>query len=370
MVPIAKWLGLFWFGFNAAVLSAQIPDLQLTVRYNPTFTRYEVFALPNASQSVFNWGPSQISVVLPASVPDEALTIVSVAGGSWQDNSRIYAPLVMPGKDFHGIGTLGATTSLIQNVEKMIFYFTLPGGGCTPGVRLFINNVDPGSSAPGMNGGDFANTIFAIVPGVPDGYEAYTGNYNNTGTICSSVPLELVAFDGEARQNSITLTWKSTNEVNLSHFELERSVNGIDFTTLEHIQPQWTPSYNDYSYNDEGVKPGVLYCYRLKMVDLDGRFAYSGLIKKGIDHVFFIQSISPNPARDQCFLTFSAAAEHLVSVALFDVNGILLEQQEWACFKGENQKIITLNKYPSGIYIMALTLGEDKILAKVIKASE
>lgn len=370
MVPIAKWLGLFLIWCNTTALFAQIPDLQLTVRYNPTFTRYEVFALPNASQSVFNWGPSQISIVLPASVPDEALTIVSAAGGSWQDNSRIYAPSALPGKDFHGIGSLGATTSLIQNVEKLIFYFTLPGGGCTPGVRLFINNVDPGSSAPGMNGGDFANTIFAIVSGVPDGYEAYTGNYNNTGTICSSVPLELIAFSGESSQNIITLTWKSTNEVDFSHFELERSVNSVDFTTIGHILPQLAQSYSDYTYDDKGVKPGVQYYYRLKMVDLDGHFAYSGLIKEGIDHVFFIQSISPNPARDQCFLTFSAAAEHLVSVALFDVNGILLEQQEWACLKGENQKIITLNKYPSGIYIMALTLGEDKILAKVIKASE
>jgi hypothetical protein len=186
-------------------LGAQSPNLQLTLRYNPFLTRYEVYALPDANQPNFNWGPAQISVVAPASVPDAPFNVTSVAGGAWQDNSIIFAPAAAPGSDFHGIGSLGAPTTFTSNVEKLVFHFTLPGGGCIEGLRLFINGVDPNSMAAGMGGGDFTNTIFAIVPGFPLGYEAYTGNYNNSGSSCNAPPVAM--NDGVSTTEDLQLTF-------------------------------------------------------------------------------------------------------------------------------------------------------------------
>ncbi|MBK9488883.1 MAG: cadherin domain-containing protein [Haliscomenobacter sp.] len=181
-------LGLVLLG---GVLFGQ--NLEFTLRYNIPLARYEVYARPSATNATFAWGPSQISIVAPAVVPDAAFTITSVSAGAWQDNSIIIAPTVTPAFDYHGVGSLGAPTNLVMTVEKLIFHFTI-AGGCYDGLRLFINGSDPNSAAPGMGGGDFSNTV-------SDGLaqERYIGNYNNTGTTC------FPDTDGDTVTNNVDL---------------------------------------------------------------------------------------------------------------------------------------------------------------------
>ena len=348
----------------------QAPNLMLTLRYNLTFARYEVFALPDATQSVFNWGPSQISIVVPNSVPNEAFNIVSAAGGAWQDNSRIYAPTAAPGFDFHGVGSLGAVTQLISGVEKLVFHFTLPGGGCTTGLRLYINGVDPDSSAPGFFGGDFSNTIFAIVSTIPDGYEAYVSNYNNGGTTCSAAaPLELISFNvDEVEHQSVRLTWETLNEINFSHFEVERSINSIDFSVIAKIDGKNTVLNNNYEYVDRTVKSGIKYYYRLRLVANDDSYEYSSLEYIKIDNsIFFIQSVSPNPTTDKIKIYFNALSEETLSMAITDVFGSVLEVQEWTANRGENSKLVDMKRYPAGVYMLSLVCKNEQFTTQVIR---
>jgi hypothetical protein len=347
----------------------QAPNLMLNIRYNLTLARYEVFALPDATQSIFNWGPSQITVVVPSSVPNEALIITSAAGGVWIDNSRIYDPAAAPGLDFHGVGSLGALTPLVSGVERLIFHFTLPGGGCTPGLRLFINGVDPDSSAPGFFGGDFANTIFAIVPMVPDGYEAYTSNYSNGGTSCTSAPLELITFNAEeVEQQSVRLIWETLNEINFSHFEIERSINSIDFSVIAKIDGKNTILNNNYEYIDWTVKPGIKYYYRLRIVDNDDSYEYSGLEYAKINNsIFFIRSVFPNPTTDKIKIYFNTLSEETLSMTITNVFGSVLEVQEWTADKGENSKLVDMKRYPAGVYMLSLVCKNEHFTTQVIR---
>jgi len=154
-------------------------NIDLTLKYNVTDNRYEVYARPDFTQNNFTWGPSQISVVLPASIADTPLqNLISYNAGNWGDNSIIYAPVVQPQNDFHGVESGGALTNLVTGNELLIFSFTV-NGGCVPGLRLFNNGIDPDSSQPGMGGGDFSNTI-------DNGMitDVFNVNYNNNGTVC------------------------------------------------------------------------------------------------------------------------------------------------------------------------------------------
>ena len=179
-------------GFFNSTIKAQ--NVELNLRYNTVESRYELYARPDADDPTFFWGPSQISLVVPSSIPDLPLVITSVAAGAWQDNSQVYAPTVTPGVDYHGVGSLGAPVNFTANQEVLIFYFTIPGGGCMEGLRIYNNGADPTSSDPGMAGGDFSNTIFAISNTMPAGGESYVGNYDNDGTECDD--------DGDGLSNS------------------------------------------------------------------------------------------------------------------------------------------------------------------------
>ncbi|AEE49991.1 hypothetical protein [Haliscomenobacter hydrossis] len=175
-LQLLAFLGLMLLG---GALVGQ--NIELTLRYNIPLARYEVYARPDATNPAFTWGPSQITIVVPPSISNTAFTINSVNAGAWLDNSRVYVPTADPAHDFHGVGSLGSSVDFTSGQEVLIFYFSLPGGACTPGLRLFINGTDPNSAAPGMGGGDFANTI-------DNGNVAdvYIGNYNNIGTTCFS----------------------------------------------------------------------------------------------------------------------------------------------------------------------------------------
>lgn len=158
---------------------AQQNGVQFTLRWNTTNNRYEVYAKPNFSANNFTWGPSQIGLVLPESTPNQVINITSISAGSWVDKSRVFAPLADTAHDYHGLVSDGDLINLTNGVESLLFTFTLPDGQCRNGVRLFVNGSDPASSAAGMAGGDFKNSIFS-------GVEIYGGNYNNIGSQCNT----------------------------------------------------------------------------------------------------------------------------------------------------------------------------------------
>lgn len=136
--------------------------LNLSIKYDANFERYEVFANPNFSQKNFIWGPSQISVVLPSNVLVEKIQVRNVDGGTWEDNSVVIAPEANPEVSFHGISSGGDKVDLVEDYESVLFYFTLPKSVSPTKVRLFDNQNDPKSNAKGMLGGDFRNTIVDI----------------------------------------------------------------------------------------------------------------------------------------------------------------------------------------------------------------
>ena len=179
-----KQIFIFLCGLLLLCGSVVAQKVDFTVRYNSSSGEYEVYGRPNFSAAAFNvGGGSQLTVVLPQSVANNALTITSVNGGVWVDNSRIYAPTAASTLDFHGVSTTGAPMAWTSGAETLLFKFTL-AGGCVAGVRLFENATDPQSNAAGMLGGDF-NNYFANALNFADVYQS---NYNNSGTSCAIAP--------------------------------------------------------------------------------------------------------------------------------------------------------------------------------------
>ncbi|MCK7520944.1 MAG: hypothetical protein MZV64_26235 [Ignavibacteriales bacterium] len=93
------------------------------------------------------------------------------------------------------------------------------------------------------------------------------------------VPVELTSFTAEAEAEGVdALKWTTASELNNHGFEVERSLNGIEFYTVAFIQGSryGTTETKEYSYTDDvDYKGGEIFFYRLKQVDLDGRVNYS-----------------------------------------------------------------------------------------------
>lgn len=199
------------------------------------------------------------------------------------------------------------------------------------------------------------------------------GGSNNVGIITTSataLPLKLIAFNGSQNSNGITLNWKTTNEENVSHFSIERSVNGSLYEPIGNVKARGNSnSTENYSFND-GRVPSVTTYYRLKMIDIDGKFIYSHVLvirplnenKAGLD-------LFPNPVSSSTTLFVRADNNGTAIIRVMNVQGATVMQLNNAVTKGENA--ISLKRPASmtpGMYsVQAVVNGKTYVTRMLVQ---
>src|SRR5204862_3127439 len=95
------------------------------------------------------------------------------------------------------------------------------------------------------------------------------------------LPLVLAEFTGTINSNnSVSLEWKTSSELNSKEFDVERSVDGVNFEAISIVPAAGNSTVTiNYSHRDEDhPQKSVLY-YRLKLLDIDGRYEYSKVLR-------------------------------------------------------------------------------------------
>lgn len=107
-------------------------------------------------------------------------------------------------------------------------------------------------------------------------------------------PPTIVTFNGHQQDKLIVLQWVATNEINMSRYEVERSLNGFDFTSIDTVFAKALSAKSDYLSLDNNAPEGMIY-YRLKMINTDDKFSYSQVISFVIKRPVSV-NVYPNPA--------------------------------------------------------------------------
>ena len=97
---------------------------------------------------------------------------------------------------------------------------------------------------------------------------------------CPSIlPVELKEFKIRKENENIILNWITATEINNDGFEVQRSVDGINFTKIGWVEGRGNSSFDTYyQYRDvELLDINVVY-YRLKQIDFDGQYEYSKIV--------------------------------------------------------------------------------------------
>lgn len=134
-----------------------------------------------------------------------------------------------------------------------------------------------------------------------------------TGQGNGALPVTLVNFVAEKQEGSVVLTWQTTSEVNVSHFELERSTDVRTWTTIGKLYagPD-SDEIKNYHYQDAFFTSGKVY-YRLKIVDSDQAFDYSPIrVVNFGDSPGFELTLYPNPASNRVYLKTSGVLSEVV----------------------------------------------------------
>ncbi len=143
-------------------------------------------------------------------------------------------------------------------------------------------------------------------------------------------PIELLSFDGRARDAGIDLFWETSSEINNYGFYVERRVgidNNTPFKDIGFVKGAgYSTSARQYSFFDRDVVPNTIYQYRLRQVDNDGTGAnvtYSQIITvkyDGIGELELFQN-APNPFSVSTTIPFVLPYESKVKLEILDVYG-------------------------------------------------
>lgn len=183
--------------------------------------------------------------------------------------------------------------------------------------------------------------------------------------IGTTLPLDFVSFTASLKKsfaNKTLLQWKTANEVNTASFEIQRSANGNDFYKIGE-QPAVNRSGSQvYEFEDLQPLVGVNY-YRLKQIDLDGKFKYSELrtVNNRIDGSLVLY---PNPVVKELLLNHPEAAVG-TTVSIYDISGRQVVAKSIA--KGDIQTSVSLDHLPRGIYLLKYKTAGEVISQKIIK---
>jgi uncharacterized repeat protein (TIGR01451 family) len=179
----------------------------------------------------------------------------------------------------------------------------------------------------------------------------------------SPLPVTLVSFNAALTGSVVNVTWKTSIEENVNHFEVLRSTNGVDFTTIGTVQPGQT----NYIFVDKEPFKGYNY-YRLKSVDMDGSTSYSTIVLVNVKNsADVISSLYPNPATGNATLKLQGTVEGNVLVQVLDQQGRLVTTRQFGVqHTGEFKTPLDLGNLSKGSYVLRIVVNDKTYLHKLV----
>jgi predicted CXXCH cytochrome family protein len=183
-------------------------------------------------------------------------------------------------------------------------------------------------------------------------------------TTKSQIPVELISFSANVIGEEVILNWSTATELNNSGFEIQRKTNQ-EFLKIGFAKGNGTTTESqNYSFVDKQLKPGF-YSYRLKQIDLNGKYAFSKVINvqvvQGLN--YSLEQNYPNPFNPETSIKYSIPQNGKVSIKVYNLTGkeimTLIDKEMTAGsyevkWNGTDNAGITV---PSGVYFMRLSSG-------------
>lgn len=269
------------------------------------------------------------------------------------------------------VARLTTTTAVAPTNNTLYTANTAFGSGSTTGTGNFVVFVGNGTSVNVTGLTQLTGYTFDV-------YE-YNGRYMHNAfasaatNATTTLPVQLVEFKGIALNEDVKLSWVTASEMNNAGFEVERSIDGVNFKKIAFVKGNINSSIvRNYGLVDEQAfaLTGVnKLFYRLKQVDLDGSFTYSNAISVDnkeytLEHV----EIYPNPFTSNLSIKLNAAVAGDAQLSIADLSGRVLAEQKLAVVDGTNT--ISLNNLEGlnkGIYFVKITYNNQTKVYKLVK---
>ena len=263
---------------------------------------------------------------------DAPTDLIAGSGGSgtvdlsWIDNSDNETGFRIQRKDstniFSDVGTVGA------------------------GITTFTDNV-----------GSIATYTYRVIA-----YnDTAVSNYSNeTEIMVTQIPVEMISFSVNVSGNKILINWVTATEQNNKGYDIERNF-GDNWASIGFVKGHGTTTEkNTYSFTDDFTNDnyrGTIQ-YRLKQIDYDGTFHYSGTVMVNLDiktRGYYLDQNFPNPFNPTTKIRFNVPEQSRVKVEIINVLGKVVEELYGGEMpQGTYEKVWDASRFASGVYYVRM----------------
>lgn len=366
-------------GVSVLTSSVSAQTMQASIGQGSAGSRVIIYLKPDLAVNG-NISTLQYDIAIPAGiVPIPTMSIVGTPaiGSGWiiqpsyvEDGFRHYE--ILTGNSFTVTIGAGVETAAMELQftggpvsANNVSLVTLPFGGSNTGNALFLctgaaNSVE-GSLYYPRSGVSVINNL------------TYTGGAASSATVGGILlPVKWLSFDVVKQQNDGLVSWSVENEENNNFYEVQRSLNGVDFVTISTVNKSGTGSgIHQYTYTDLNLarnNSSVLY-YRLKQVGMDSRISYSDIRTLRLDLSADI-NVYPNPVKKGFYVSmpFTNPDNRLVKLDLISNAGQIVQSRQVTTSQARNyyfdisQLKLAAGQYQLRIFFEGQVLDSRKLL--------
>ncbi len=298
------------------------------------------------------------------------LVDVNIAGGA----AYVYLGKADGTYEATPVWTVSANTDAFLGVNAAsLIGYSVAGAGHVKGVTFMprilagspSRTLDFGSGL--LNLGNTFGTLFGLVAG--DNGIGKADLFDVKLCQLVTLPVSLNQLKAVYADGVSHITWATMNENNTASFEIERSADGVHFTTIGKVVASGNSNKEiRYQFNDTKVNSGSNY-YRLKMIDAGGSYQHSNIVLVNVSvKGFHITNIYPSPFADKINVDVTSENIGEVNIKIISMTGKSMMSKIYNVNNGSATIAITgLGGFSKGLYIMQVQCGDQMTTQKILK---
>ncbi len=290
--------------------------------------------------------------------------------------------------------TDGAGANQVPSNFSNARYFTSSSGGkflalmgtssdATGGRKLRVLNVTNEAAITDVGTAELSSTYSTNTSGIGDvaikdnGDGTFTLFYviTNNGVMAvqtnNLVPVNFSAFTGKLINNSVSLKWTTSTEINNKGFEVERSQDGTQFSSIGFVASKSlsgnATNKNDYTFEDAKILSGKSF-YRLKQQDKDGAFHYSSIVSVSNLKNSFTASLVANPVKDEVEINLFTSETKTLLITAYTATGKVFYSKEMNVAIGNSNIQLRNASLPQGVFFIRLQSKQNKAETIILQA--
>jgi hypothetical protein len=179
----------------------------------------------------------------------------------------------------------------------------------------------------------------------------------------NALPVRWLSVKGRHENGKNIIEWSTAEEQQSLRFEIEASLDGTRFFEVGRVGAAGnTSTVSNYVFTDAHPSASKMH-YRIRQVDMDGKFSFS----KTITLTTLLNGVIGSPVgtlfTSQIKLQIQSASTKQLQLSVFDAAGRMLYDQLQKVEKGTNSVVIDAAGFASGMYFIHIKDGSENIIS-------